>query len=171
MRRKAIALCRKTQSRNSRARLSTDLPNASAGTVPPEAALLAALRQGSCVVTDGPVLNFSLEAHGVTARLGEALEVAAGEEIRLEVQAFSTPEFGPVGQVELVTCFRPHRLPERTILPKGQTLELPVSGAQGYCRLFAQTSGRNGELFCCFTNPIWVRSMDGKPGKLVASYG
>lgn len=41
-----------------------------------------------------------------------------------------------------------------------QTVEL--DGVLGYCRLQAQTVGMDGERFCCFTNPIWIRISDGQ---------
>jgi hypothetical protein len=72
--------------------------------------------------------------------------------------------------VELVTCFRHYRKPVKTIVNKGVTVTIQLDGSQGYCRLFAQTAGPDGELFCCFTNPIWVRLTGGKAGKLVVNF-
>jgi len=138
--------------------------------MPPEGEILAAIRKGSCVVTDGPVVTFDIEQQGKTARLGEVFSAAGGKDINLNIQAFSTPEFGGVEQVELVTCFRHYRKPVVTTVKKGNPATIQLDGAQGYCRLFAQTTGPDGELFCCFTNPIWVRFTDGKAGKLVASF-
>ena len=147
------------------------LPDAYTDTIPPEAEILAAMRNGSCVVTDGPIVTFSVAQQGKTAGLGEVLNAAGGQDIELNIQAFSTPEFGPVAQVELVTCFRPRRKPVKTTLQKGETVTIQLDGSQGYCRLFAQTTGPDGELFCCFTNPIWIRRTGGLAGKLVASFG
>jgi hypothetical protein len=122
------------------------------------------------VGTDGPVVTFSVEQQGKTAQLGEVLGVAGGKEINLKIQAFSTPEFGAVEEVELVTCFRHDRKPVKTIVKKDAPVAIQLDGGQGYCRLFARTTGPDGELFCCFTNPIWVRVTDGKTGKLVVSF-
>ncbi len=146
------------------------LPDAYTDAIPPEAEILAAMRKGSCVVTDGPIVTFSVEQQGKTAHLGEVITVSGSQDIDLKIQAFTTPEFGPAEQVELVTCFRHRRKPVKTILQKGDTVTIQLNGLQGYCRLFAQTAGPDGELFCCFTNPIWVRVTGGKAGKLVASY-
>ena len=146
------------------------LPQAYTDVIPPQAEILAAMHKGSCVVTDGPVIDFWLKQQGKTARMGEALTVSGSQAVELEIQAFSTPEFGPVEQVELVTCFRHYRKPLKTTLKKGDTATLQLDGSQGYCRLFAQTAGPDGELFCCFTNPIWVRVTGGKAAKLVARY-
>jgi hypothetical protein len=138
--------------------------------MPPEENILAAIRKGSCVVTDGPIVTFTMEQQGKSAHLGEVLSAAGGKDIALNIQAFSTPEFGGVEQVELVTCFRHYRKPVITNVNKGSTATIQLDGSQGYCRLFAQTEGPDGELFCCFTNPIWVRFTDGQAGKLVVSF-
>jgi hypothetical protein len=138
--------------------------------IPPEAELLSAIRKGSCVVTDGPILAFTLAQHGTSAHMGEVLTVAGDEDILMNIQAFSTPELGPVDQVELVTCFRPGRKPDKTIIKRGERVTLDLAGNQGYCRLFAQSEGPDGQLFCCFTNPTWVRIPDGYANHLVASF-
>ena len=153
-----------------RVRTVVYLPEGITDAVPPEAEILAALRKGSCVGTDGPVVTFSLEQQGKTAQLGEVLGAAGGKEITLRIQAFSTPEFGAVEEVELVTCFCHVRKPVKTIVTKESPVTIQLDGGQGYCRLFVQTKGPDGELFCCFTNPIWVRATDGKMGTLVASF-
>ena len=146
------------------------LPDGYTNAIPPEAGILAALRRGSCVVTDGPIFTFSIQQQGKTAQLGEVLTASSNQDIELKIQAFSTPEFGAVEEVELVTCFRHTRKPKITIIKKGESEAFELDGSQGYCRLFAQTAGPDGELFCCFTNPIWVKVTDGKKGKLVVSF-
>jgi hypothetical protein len=146
------------------------LPEAYTDAIPPEAEILAAMRKGSCVVTDGPIVTFSVEQQGKTAQLGDVLNVSDSQAVNLNIQAFTTLEFGPVEQVELVTCFRHYRKPVKTILQKGETVTIQLDGSQGYCRLFAQTAGPDGELFCCFTNPIWIQGTCGQDHKLLASF-
>jgi hypothetical protein len=153
-----------------RVRTAVYVPDPFTDAVPPEHKILAGIKKGSCVVTDGPIIEFSLEHHGKTAWMGDVLTVAGGEDIHVNIVTFSTPEFGPVEQVELVTCFRHYRKPTKTILQSGDVATIQLDGPQGYCRLFAQTSGPDGQLFCCFTNPIWVRATDGQEHKLVARY-
>ena len=145
-------------------RTAVYLPEAYTDAIPPEAGILSAIRKGSCVVTDGPIVTFTLAQNGTSAHLGEVLTATDGQEIALNIQAFSTPEFGQVEKVELVTCFRHYRKPKVTLIQKGESATLQLDGAQGYCRLFTQTTGLDGQLFCCFTNPIWVRITDGHPG-------
>jgi hypothetical protein len=138
--------------------------------IPPEERILAAISKGSCVVTDGPLIDFSVKNNGKTVYMGEVLNLEDGEDVNLDIQTFSTPEFGPLKQVELVTCFRHYRKPNKTSIIKGAEEVVPLDGSQGYCRLFAQTAGSDGQLFCCFTNPIWVRIRDQQKHRLVANY-
>jgi hypothetical protein len=147
------------------------LPGGFTNTIPPEQEILSALRKGSCVVTDGPVIDFWLKHKGKTARMGEVLTISDSQDILLSISPFSTPEFGPVESVELVTCFQHSTAPSKTVINKENPATIQLDGgSQGYCRLFAQTTGLDGELFCCFTNPIWIRATGGKAGKLVARF-
>jgi hypothetical protein len=138
--------------------------------VPTEEEILATIRKGSCVVTDGPIIEFSIENDGNIAHMGEVLDIAGSKDITINVQAFTTPEFGSVEQVELYTCFRHVRRPTKTTIKKGCTQLIPMDGTQGYCRLFAQSVSGNGELFCCFTNPVWIRCKDQQKHTLIVSY-
>lgn len=151
-------------------RTAVYVPEPFTDTLPSEQKILNGVRKGSVVVTDGPILEFLLQQNGQVARMGDALTVADGEDIRLEIQAFSSLEFGPVEQVELVTCFRHYRKPVNTNIQHGETVTIHLDGLQGYCRIFTQTSGPDGQLFCCFTNPIWVRITDGQKRDLVVRY-
>jgi hypothetical protein len=139
--------------------------------VPTEENIVAAIRKGSCVVTDGPIIQFSLNINGKTAHMGEVLTVAGGKDINLNLQTFTTPEFGTMELVEIYTCFRHYRKTKKTTLKKGSVELIPLDGTQGYCRLFAQSVGSDGQLYCCFTNPIWVRCKDQQNHRLRVSYG
>jgi len=154
-----------------RVRTAVLMPHPYTNEVPPEGDILAAVKKGSCVVTDGPIIDFSLEHNGVTAGLGEVLVTSDDGDINVEIRAFSTPEFGTVEEVELVTCFRAHRKAIRTIVRKGDQKTILPDGSQGYARIFAQTHGLDGELFCCFSNPIWIRITDGKEPELKVKFG
>ena len=52
--------------------------------------------KGSCVVTDGPVVNAALTFAGRRATLGQVLETNGDGVIEVEIQAASTSEFGQV---------------------------------------------------------------------------
>lgn len=154
-----------------RVRTVVYLPDYYTDILPPEQNILAAVKKGSCVVTDGPIIEFLLEHNGETARMGDVLTISSGDDIKLEILTYSTPEFGSVEQVEVVTCFRHYRKSAKTIIIKDDAKTIELNGLQGYCRVFAQTVGLSGELFCCFTNPIWVRITDGVERKLQVKLG
>jgi hypothetical protein len=140
--------------------------------VPEVGEILAAIEKGACVVTDGPVVELWLEHAGQKATLGDVLNVPAGGELELRVVAHSSPEFGAVQQVEVVTCFPRTQgsRARRTVVPAGGTATVQLDGAQGYVRAEAQSTGPDGEGFCCFTNPIWVRIADGKKRPMRVSF-
>jgi len=147
------------------------LPEPYTDAVPQEEEILQAIGKGSCVVTDGPIIQFSLDINGKTAHMGEVLSVESAKDINLNLQTFTTPEFGTVELVEIYTCFRHYRKTKKTTLKKGSVELIPLDGTQGYCRLMAQSAGSDGQLYCCFTNPIWVRCNDQQNHRLRVSYG
>jgi hypothetical protein len=131
--------------------------------VPSTEVILAALKKGACIVTDGPIIEFSIQSNGHLAHMGDVLNVSADDEPEMNIMAYTTPEFGPVTLVEVATYFigQRKRSPYITEVKAGKTKTVKLNGTQGYCRLQAQTVGQSGESFCCFTNPIWVRIPDG----------
>jgi hypothetical protein len=169
-----------------RVRTVVYLPEHGTHTVPETGDLLAALGKGACVVTDGPLLEVSLQQNGHTAHMGDLLTISGGGHVVLEIQAHTTAEFGAVGEVEVVTYFQDPggqedelldrigdlvdgwlgRRPRKTTLRAGESRIVKVTGSQGFCRVQARTVGQSGEQFCCFTNPIWVRIEDGRKARL-----
>lgn len=126
---------------------------------PSEAEIVEAIRTGSCVVTDGPVLNAVLRCNGAQAALGQIL-TADGGDFEVQVQAVSTAEFGPVIEIELHYYFRGMDRTASVSLPfvVGQTRVIAsgLPAGPGYVRLATKT--QNGhENYRCFTNPIWIR--------------
>ncbi|RPI84961.1 MAG: hypothetical protein EHM41_12045 [Chloroflexi bacterium] len=151
-----------------RVRTAIYLPGYQSALVPDIDLILAALKKGSCVVTDGPILEFSLQQNGQFAYMGETLQISGEGDPEIKIIAHSTPEFGMVTQVEVVTYFKSQKSKKSSslIVEQGKQASIPIAGNLGYYRLQAQTSGADGELFCCFTNPIWVRVVDGPKRKL-----
>ena len=98
-----------------RVRTAIHLPNHASEEVPGVYEILAAIKKGACVVTDGPILELRLEHAGLTAGMGDLLTVSAGGNLELRLLAHTTPEFGPVREIEVVTYFprtkgsKPHR--------------------------------------------------------------
>lgn len=155
-----------------RARTAVYLPAHGADSVPETDDILAALRSGACVVTDGPLLEVSITFNGQEATLGQVLTVSGEGELKLKVVPHTTPEFGLVRRVELVTYFagQSKKDPRRTVIEAGTSKTIRLDGLQGYVRAECQTMGARGEGFCCFTNPIWVRITDGRRRPMVASF-
>ena len=155
-----------------RVRTVIHLPDHAGEAVPAIDDILAALRKGACVVTDGPLLECSLAHNGGVAQMGEALLVSGGGDVEIKIIAHTTAEFGPVGEVEVVTYFMGQRKKsaKKTTVAVGQTETLNMDGLQGYCRVQAQSTGPDGERFCCFSNPIWVRAKDGEKRCLGVSF-
>jgi hypothetical protein len=167
-----------------RVRTAVYLPDHDTHTVPEVGDILAALRHGACVATDGPLVELSLSCAGQAASLGDAITLAAASDADLEITVHSTPEFGAATQVEVVHYlkdapgspgrtrpgwgsfldaflrWRPRPPAEpggKTTVRAGETQVIPLEGSQGYLRVQAETTGADGERFLCLTNPIWLR--------------
>jgi len=155
-----------------RARTAVYLPGQAEDGVPPVENILAALKKGACLVTDGPIVEAALEQDGRVARLGDLLEVRGPGGVALRAIAHTTAEFGPVAQVEVVSYWHGQkgRKPRRTVVQAGETAALDLEGRQGYCRLQARSLGPQGQGFCCFTNPIWLRVTDGQARRIQISF-
>ncbi len=147
------------------------LPEHQTASIPEEDEILAALKKGSCVVTDGPILEFTLRYKEQVAYMGDGLTVSGDGDPEMEITAYSTPEFGPVNQVEVIGYFKGQdpQSPVRMTLEPGQQASIHLDGEQGYFRLQTRTTGADGEQFCCFTNPIWVRVTE-QPKKVKIQY-
>ncbi len=151
-----------------RVRTAVEVPAPAGAGVPEIDAILAALRKGACLVTDGPILEIVLRQGGQEARMGEVLVVDGNSASQLEIAGHSTPEFGPVAEAEVVMYFLgPHGgVARSTKVPAGATVNIQIDGRQGYCRVHARTAGLTGEQFCCFTNPIWMRLAQSQGGTI-----
>lgn len=148
------------------------LPGHSGDGVPAVDHILSAIRRGACVVTDGPVVEAWLRHAGHQATVGDLLTVPVGGDLHLELRAHTTPEFGPVQEIEVISYFprtETTRL-RRTAISAGATTTIDLDGPQGYIRAEAQTTGPTGESFCCFTNPLWVRIADGQKRRMSVSF-
>ncbi|MFC2026009.1 hypothetical protein ACFLUC_02315, partial [Chloroflexota bacterium] len=142
-----------------RVRTIVYMPDHQGDQVPSTETILAALKTGACIVTDGPILEFSIQSGGQRANMGEVMNVYPDDDVEMIIKAHTTPEFGPVVEVEVVNYFKGQRKksPYVTIVNAGITETVKLNGNQGYCRVQAQTVGQSGESYCCFTNPIWIR--------------
>ncbi len=130
-----------------------------------EEALLKALQQGHCIVTDGPVLNLRLHQDAVITRIGSTLSLSRQQ--RLEMAFRSTAEFGALDRI---TVFRgllgaeAEKVLYQTPALKNQmefvtTLEIPAGERRAfYLRAEVWTNGQtayDGKPHWALSNPIW----------------
>ena len=123
---------------------------------PTEAEVVEAIRSGSCVVTDGPVVNAALTFAGRRATLGQVLETNGDGVIEVEIQAASTGEFGPVEKVEVLYYFLGMDKTESKVVPfqlghsdvllnASSRARLRASGSHYRSRLGLSVPGRCGQ--------------------------
>ncbi|HIH86500.1 MAG TPA: CehA/McbA family metallohydrolase, partial [Methanosarcinales archaeon] len=124
--------------------------------------ILNALKNGHSIMTDGPLVTFSItNEHGDAAIIGNEI---AGNDLRLNIQWESTPEFGNVDHIyvhrgiigETDEEDEIYHLTPNTL--SGAELYSDLSEkipSPSYIRIEA-TSSVGGEIYRCYTNPIWV---------------
>jgi len=143
--------------------------------------VLAALRDGHIVLSNGPLLvaGFHLRSGGSSDEatgpgvigIGQHVSFPPGKVPSLEMEWASSNEFG---------SFRSIRLIIGSSSGEGESIELPIPSQKalasdglypvdlgqrlarlnsgwGYIRLEARTRNNTNEEFRCYTNPIWVR--------------
>jgi hypothetical protein len=149
-------------------RTAVYLPDHQTQDVPEEKEILAALKKGSCVVTDGPLLEFTLRQGQQVAQIGETLSYRKGALLMVDIIGRTTPEYGPMTEVEVISYISHLGIGRRvaTKVRPGQPATLDIHGMAGYIRLETQTIGSNNENFYCFTNPIWFKSDQSHPQKI-----
>jgi hypothetical protein len=114
-------------------------------------------KKGSCVVTDGPIIEFIADSNDHTAHMGGVLHISADGVPEMRIKLHTTPEFGQIQLAEVVTSFQgqDEKSPIITPVEGSSTETITFDGVQGYCCVQAQSIA-NGERFSCFTNPIWL---------------
>lgn len=128
---------------------------------PSVTSIIQALKEGRCVISDGPLLKLTASANGSRYTLGESVN---GKNITIYMTAISSPEFGELHSIKL----------QRGDLAKGeerpvfqqecskgeyrtqQTVELEMSDKRGYVRAELTSANTLGKQFRCYTNPIWI---------------
>lgn len=125
------------------------------------ASLLAAVKAGRMVVTDGPFVEMKLRNDGGEAMIGGAL---SGAPTALELHCLSSPEFGELESVRIYIGDLARReehpfCTAQSFQAKHQhraTIELSRFPKAGYVRveLYSRLGNRQ---FKCLTNPIWVK--------------
>lgn len=143
--------------------------------------VLAALRAGRSVVSNGPLLiaGFDRNSNG---SLDDREDVGVGDQISSTLQGLpalqifwvSSAEFGPLESLRLVlgsggaeSSAEEIPIPAPLKLASGGLYGLDLrprleqrQGIWAYVRLEARTRNSAGEEFRCYTNPIWIRLAD-----------
>ena len=147
-----------------RVRTAISLPKNQSTSVPGVDEILAALKKGACVATDGPILEFHLQHKGQAAYMGESLFVSGDGDPEMKIVAYSTPEFGAVTHVDVMIYF------------KGQKANIPSSLTLGAGNTNARSAGRGAGLLppanpdcrdewrtilLLYKNPIWFWLTEG----------
>jgi len=140
--------------------------------------VLAALRHGKTVLSNGPLLiaGFDLNSNG---SLDDEHDVVIGgmtvskldQLAPLQLQWASNNEFGPFVSIRLILGSAPGESnPEEIPIPPAMYLASQglvaldlrprlekLSGPGAYVRLEARTRNGAGEEFRCYTNPVWIQ--------------
>lgn len=127
-----------------------------------EDGFLDALRNGHSIMTNGPLVIFNItNEFGETAIIGNE---TSGNELTLNVQWESTSEFGNVDHIYVyrgIIGETEEEIGEYYLTPNS------LSGTHSYSNLVEKipsasyirieaTSTNGGEIYRCYTNPIWV---------------
>ena len=130
--------------------------------------ILAALRNGRTVITDGPLAV--LQARNDTGRTVNIGDDITGREFTLTISARSSDEFGPIDRIHLYRgdLLKGLEQIEKTFIPRKDngkdvgahdhifTHKIAYKN-RCYVRVEATSSAR-GERYMCLTNPIWLHS-------------
>ncbi len=122
--------------------------------------ILKALGQGSCVITNGPFLEFHIQNERLDrAFIGESIE---GENLSVRMSGRSSVEFGKLGKLILYygDLSAGKELIVEELSPDTYIVEherqLSVSARPAYLRA-ELISEKAGEVYRCLTNPVWIR--------------
>lgn len=120
------------------------------------------LRNGRCIITNGPFVEFSLtNEHGEQAEIGGTI---AGGKFTLQVHAKSSEEFGQLDHLKIFIGDIDNKrelLLKNIQIDSGQyifsaNLSVDNVPSKAYIRIMLSSIQHDREFFC-WTNPIWIR--------------
>ncbi len=128
-------------------------------------AIVAALKAGRAFVSDGPALELTLLKDGRELQSGSVVSTTGSEKIRVRYK--TTPEFGKVAQIKVLTSGSTETAREETAFELGEKsgheLNDPLNGefiipacGHKYLRAELLTRDRGGKGRFALTNPIWI---------------
>ncbi len=140
--------------------------------LPAMAEILAAVRAGATVATDGPFVNLGVDANGDgdfydpdDFMIGDEGTASIGATLPLTVRWKSTEDFGPVVSVELLALDAASTTPLLSFDPTStgedwegeRVLDLgPLQLEGSYCFRVQCRTDRGDDAFRAFTNPVWI---------------
>ncbi|MGA9406753.1 MAG: CehA/McbA family metallohydrolase [Bacteroidota bacterium] len=131
-----------------------------------ETSLLEALRDGHTVITNGPLIVFTItNESGKTAAIGETI---SGARLQLHIRGLTTKEFGAFCELKIIfgrigTGSEVVRMKKQILnlftLDMRIDFEVCTYQVSSYIRIegFASHSADGGTSGFCYTNPIWIR--------------
>jgi hypothetical protein len=129
---------------------------------PTEDEIIWALRRGSCVVTDGPLVNLLLEYQGKQHTLGDIIDLKGDDDqIDLFIAAHTIlREFGPVKGVDIRMHFNDDEFRDKNIVYNNgheDHFEDLIPTKPGFLYLKLKTQSPTGQIYQCYTNPIYFK--------------
>ena len=124
--------------------------------------ILDALRQGRCVISDGPLMEMAIKTEdGRSYTLGDTYK---GSNIKVSIGSTSTDEYGYLDSFELflgdLNTSEEREIHHHTFkherFSESEEFELDISTVSGYVRGVLISKDRNGNQYHCYTNPIWI---------------
>ncbi len=123
--------------------------------------IISSLKQGKCVISDGPLLTIEASTDMSSCSFGESIN---GDIIGIKASSFSSAEFGQL--IELVLFLgdiqngeelelKSFRFDNRTF-EKTVKFDFNAGSAKGYIRGILRSQCDDGEFHFCYTNPIWI---------------
>lgn len=124
--------------------------------------ILDALRHGSCVISDGPLMDITIRnEEGKSYTLGDS---STGGNINISVNCISSIEYGNLDSFKLILGDLAHQEERQVhelkfkpdLFSESEEISLDVNGISGYLRGILISQDSNGNRFQCYTNPIWI---------------
>jgi len=117
--------------------------------------IFTALKNGNCMMTDGPIVVFKANNHLV----GGSFNVSEGDAITLNISWNSTNEFGNVTEIRLIRGeINGTETNETIIVPNNLSGNFILTSTPNntYYRIEAHSIDAEGIIRRAYTNPIWV---------------
>ena len=126
-----------------------------------EKSILAALKRGSFIITDGPILNLRKKGQRSLTSIGQEYR---DKSLTFRVSALTTKEFGTIERLKVLMGKIGSHAEEQILSESSQGLQyennVSITATEpGYVRAEAFTSRENssdGQFHFCYTNPVWL---------------